>query len=113
MSNQTDINNCTQVSDICPVEASIYGYYPSLGGNAFFAAFFGICMVVQLFQGIKWKSRTYMIAMVFGCLGESVGMMNWTFPAERAADKNQATWEESCCITTLSALPALTFKSVA
>ncbi|MCJ1357283.1 MAG: hypothetical protein MMC33_007279 [Icmadophila ericetorum] len=32
---------CLNVSPECPVEASIYGYYPSLPANVFFAAFFG------------------------------------------------------------------------
>ena len=82
MSNHTNTNNCTDISDVCPVQASIYGYYPSLGGNAFFAAFFGICLVVQLFQGLKWKSRAFMIALVFGCLGESIGMILVIFNVE-------------------------------
>ncbi|KAF2802692.1 sphingoid long-chain base transporter RSB1 [Mytilinidion resinicola] len=64
---------CTKVGPECPVEGTIYGYYPSLGGNAFFAAFFGLALLVQLFQGIKWKTWTFMIGLGFGTFAECVG----------------------------------------
>ncbi|KAF2787448.1 RTA1-domain-containing protein [Melanomma pulvis-pyrius CBS 109.77] len=57
----------------CTIEGTLYGYYPSLGANAFFAAFFGLCLVLQLGLGIKYKTWTYMIALGFGCLGELIG----------------------------------------
>lgn len=66
--------DCLEVSEFCPVEESIYGYYPSRPANYFFAVVFGILLIVQLFQGIKWKSRSFCIAMFFGCLGECIGM---------------------------------------
>jgi hypothetical protein len=31
---------CTDVTPQCPVEHTIYGYYPSIGANAFFTIFF-------------------------------------------------------------------------
>ena len=66
--------DCLTVSPECPVEATIYGYYPNLGANYFFCVFFGIALVVQFIQGIKWKTWTYMIALTFGCLGECIGI---------------------------------------
>ncbi|KAL8708410.1 MAG: hypothetical protein Q9220_006700 [cf. Caloplaca sp. 1 TL-2023] len=66
-------DNCTEVTDFCTVEATTYGFRPSLGGNIFFAVFFGICMGIQLLQGLKYRSWTYLIAMGVGCLGELVG----------------------------------------
>ncbi|KAF2242873.1 RTA1-domain-containing protein [Trematosphaeria pertusa] len=66
-------DNCTAVSLECPVEGTVYGYYPSLGANAFFAAFFGLCALLQLAFGIKYKTWTYMIALVLGCAGECAG----------------------------------------
>lgn len=59
-----DPMDCSAVSPECPVEASIYGYYPSLGANAFFVAIFAICLVANVYFGIRYKTWTYMTAMV-------------------------------------------------
>ncbi|KAJ4344130.1 hypothetical protein N0V95_006334 [Ascochyta clinopodiicola] len=73
---------CTAVGQIvdwegypieCTIEGTLYGYFPSLGANAFFAAFFALCFIVQLVQGIRYKTWTYMIALCLGCFGEAVG----------------------------------------
>lgn len=45
----------------CTLEATLYGYLPSLGANAFFAAFFAVCFVWNLFCGIRYKTWTYMV----------------------------------------------------
>lgn len=71
---EIDGRDCLEVSASCPVEASVYGYYPSRPANYFFTIVFGICLIVQVAQYIKWKSLTYAIALIFGCLGETVGM---------------------------------------
>ena len=55
--------NCTSISPECPVEETVYGYYPSLGANAWGTAFFGVCCIVNLFLGWRYKTWTYMIAM--------------------------------------------------
>ena len=55
------------------MEDSIYGYYPNLTANAFFAAFFGVCMVINFFFGIRYRSWTFLIAMSLGCMTESIG----------------------------------------
>jgi hypothetical protein len=57
----------------CTVERTIYGYYPSIGANAFFAAFFGLCLLVHLVLGVRYKTWTFMIALSLGCLGEVIG----------------------------------------
>lgn len=66
-------DNCTSISIYCPIEFTIYGYYPSLGANAFFCAFFGIATFLQLVFGLRWKTWTYMIALFFGCVAECLG----------------------------------------
>ncbi|KAJ4376409.1 hypothetical protein N0V83_001692 [Neocucurbitaria cava] len=77
-------DSCVDVGPGCPVEGTLYGYYPSIGANAFFAAFFGLCLVVQLILGIRYKTWTYMIALGLGCLGELIGyigrIMLWNNP---------------------------------
>jgi hypothetical protein len=67
--------DCTKIGPDCPVEASIYGYYPSLSVNVFFCAAFAACMLIQTAQLFKWKIYTYGLAMTMGCLAESIGMI--------------------------------------
>ncbi|PVI06280.1 sphingoid long-chain base transporter RSB1 [Periconia macrospinosa] len=64
---------CDSVTPECPVEGTIYGYTPSLEWNAFFAAFFGLCFVIQLGLGIRYKTWTYMIGVGLGCAAECAG----------------------------------------
>lgn len=67
--------NCTAVTDLCPIEATTYGYRPNLGATIFFLAIFALCGIIQLFQGLKWKTWTFMIAMTWGCLTEVLGAL--------------------------------------
>jgi hypothetical protein len=60
-------DNCLylgQVVDnqVCTIEGTLYGYEPDLGANAFFAGFFALCFVWQLFCGIRYKTWTYMVS---------------------------------------------------
>jgi hypothetical protein len=65
--------DCSEVSVRCPVEDSIYGYYPSLGASGFFLAFFAIAGFVNLGLGWRYRTWTYMIAMCLGCLAQVLG----------------------------------------
>ncbi|KAJ4299022.1 hypothetical protein N0V90_004266 [Kalmusia sp. IMI 367209] len=67
------LDTCTAVGPGCPVEATLYGYYPSLPWNAFFVGFFGLCCVLNLGLGIRYKTWTYMIALCLGCGAEAAG----------------------------------------
>lgn len=67
------VGPCTAISAACPVEATLYGYYPNLGANAFFAAFFGVAFIINVFLGIRHKTWTYMIALCLGCIAECIG----------------------------------------
>jgi hypothetical protein len=64
---------CVELGPHCTIEGTLYGYTPSLGANAFFAAFFGLCFVANLGFGIYWKTWTYMIALCLGCGAEAAG----------------------------------------
>ncbi|KAK5194707.1 hypothetical protein LTR72_006020 [Exophiala xenobiotica] len=64
---------CTDVTPQCPVEHTIYGYYPSIGANAFFTIFFLMAAVLQLYAGIRYKTWTYLLAMFVGSLDQGIG----------------------------------------
>ena len=64
---------CSAVGPECPVAASPYGYLPSKGANAFFAAFFGTATILQMALGFRWRLWTYMIVVGIGCGVECVG----------------------------------------
>lgn len=73
---------CTK--ETCPVSASIYGYYPSLGWNAFPLAIAAIACIAQLGLGIKYKTWSYMVAMTIGCFLEAIGMQCHSFTPKLA-----------------------------
>ncbi len=70
------MDKCMNVGPDCSVKDTIYGYYPSLGANIFFCAFFGLCMIIQLVQGVTFRSWSFMVALSIGCLGEALGTSN-------------------------------------
>lgn len=63
--------NCTL--DICPLEASLLRYRPSLPVNSLFIAIFGLSTVVHLAQGFRTRSWGFMASIVCGNLIEIVG----------------------------------------
>lgn len=63
--------NCTV--DTCPVSASVYGYYPNKPVTLILIVLFGISMFLHIFQGVKSRSWTFVVALGVGCFGESVG----------------------------------------
>ncbi|KAL7804700.1 RTA1 like domain-containing protein [Trichoderma aethiopicum] len=65
--------DCTEVSAMCPVEATVLGYYPNLGSGIFFALVFGILTVASLVLGVWKKTYTYAIGLSIGLLLEMLG----------------------------------------
>jgi hypothetical protein len=65
--------NCTAVTPDCPVSGTLYGYYPNLGANAFFAALFAVLLIAQLVIGTLTRTWTFMLAVGLGVFGEMVG----------------------------------------
>jgi hypothetical protein len=60
----------------CPVSESTYGYYPSRPSNITFLTIFVISLLIHIFQGIRWKSWTFLVALGIGTLMEAVGMVS-------------------------------------
>ena len=74
--------NCTL--EICPVQASVFGYRPSLVANATFIALFAVAGIVHTYLGIRWRSWFFMGCMLAGCVSASIGyigrVMMWYNP---------------------------------
>ncbi|MBE3043929.1 RTA1 domain-containing protein [Candidatus Bathyarchaeota archaeon] len=65
--------DCTSVTPSCPVEATTYGYYPSLGPNATLLAVFASFLLAQILLGALTRVYAYSTALAAGCLLEAVG----------------------------------------
>ncbi|KAL6407372.1 parasitic phase-specific protein psp-1 [Ilyonectria robusta] len=63
--------NCTL--DICPLEASILRYQPSIPANGTFIAVFALAMVLHAIQGIRAHTWGFLACMISGCILEVVG----------------------------------------
>ena len=62
----------------CPLklegyQLGIMSYFPSLPGNALFAAIFGLCLVPQIYLGIRHKTWGFLVCMFGGLLLELIG----------------------------------------
>ncbi|KAF5688809.1 parasitic phase-specific psp-1 [Fusarium circinatum] len=63
--------NCTL--DLCPLEASIFRYRPSVPANSIFIGIFGLCLIAHTIQGVLTRSWGFMACMVAGCVLEIAG----------------------------------------
>ncbi|KAL6411001.1 parasitic phase-specific protein PSP-1 [Ilyonectria robusta] len=63
--------NCTL--DLCPLEASILQYQPSLAASGTLIGIFSLILIVQAIQGIWTCSWGFMFSMIFGCILEIAG----------------------------------------
>lgn len=64
---------CTEVSELCPVEYTTLGYYPNKPLNIFCAAAFGLALIIQLVFGIWKKTYAFTGFIVAGCALEMAG----------------------------------------
>ena len=70
---QGDFGLCYDITPGCPVEATLYGYYPNMGANAFLCALFGVCFLASVIIGIMTKTWTYTLALGIGTFLEMAG----------------------------------------
>jgi hypothetical protein len=64
---------CKQVGPDCPLDGSSLGYAPNIGASAVFTVLFSLSYVCHLTLGWKYKTWTFMIAMLLGSTSEVVG----------------------------------------
>ena len=72
MLNQTFVSSCTYAT--CSVEE--YGqvsYIPSLAGNLLYLSIFAICLLVQCFFGVRYRTWGYLFGMFAGLVLEILG----------------------------------------
>lgn len=89
---------CINVNPNCPVEGTIYGYYPNLGGNAFFIALFALLTLCNAGLGLKSRTWTYLIALFFGSLGEALGYVGRVMLHDNPWDGNGFNIQICCLI---------------
>ncbi|CZS96236.1 hypothetical protein WAI453_009831 [Rhynchosporium graminicola] len=59
--------------ETCSVKQSVYGYLPNKPVTIILIVLFGMSMLMHIFQGVKSRSWTFVVALGIGCFGESVG----------------------------------------
>ncbi|EGP86973.1 unnamed protein product [Zymoseptoria tritici ST99CH_1A5] len=64
---------CTEVGPYCPVEDTIYGYYPSLPLNAFFTAIFAAFAIFHIIAGVLTKTWFLAWVLTVGSIAEAIG----------------------------------------
>jgi hypothetical protein len=71
MTNSSSIIECTL--DTCPIEDAQVRYVPTLYGNSFYIAIFAVLLGAQIYQGIRYRTWTFMGAMFGGLVLEITG----------------------------------------
>lgn len=66
-------DTCDGVSLLCPIEATIYGYRPTLGPNILFAIIHTIAFFVQGYLGYRMKGYAFSAWLMIGIGLEMVG----------------------------------------
>lgn len=57
----------------CPIQDAQLPYDPSLVGNAIYLAIFSFCCLFNILLGLWYRTWSYFVAMVLGCLLEVLG----------------------------------------
>jgi hypothetical protein len=59
--------------ETCPISDAEVHYVPTLIGNALYIAIFALLLVLQIFQGIYYRTWSFTVAMIGGLLLEVIG----------------------------------------
>lgn len=108
-------DSCDEVSDLCPVEFTIYGTYLSKGAAYFFGIAFAICLVVQLYFGIKAKTWSFLVWLGIGTGFEVIGYWARTRLADNPWSLNSFIANYLALLlapTLVAAAISVTFKSI-
>ncbi|KFX95898.1 hypothetical protein V495_03927 [Pseudogymnoascus sp. VKM F-4514 (FW-929)] len=103
---------CTEVSELCPVSATTYGYYPNFGGNIFFTAFFGVLFISGLAIGLRGKTWTFMLALGIGSGLEMLGYVGRVMMHKNPWDSAGFKMQICCIILAPSFLAACVYLTM-
>lgn len=81
---------CTEVSALCPVEATTLGYYPNKALNIFIAVAFGVIMMLQLVIGVWKKTWSFTAFIVAGSALEIAGRFSSLLMKRETGNGGQA-----------------------
>ncbi|KAJ4006701.1 hypothetical protein NW752_010702 [Fusarium irregulare] len=113
---RASFDECTDLSALCPAEATVLGYVPNKGSSIFFIICFAILFVSAVGIGVWKRTWTYAATLGAGLLLETIGYVG-------RLQMNPNPWNQSafqtqiCCIiiapTFICAAIYLTLKHVA
>jgi hypothetical protein len=64
---------CKQIGPDCPADGSPLGYAPNVAASVIFLLAFSLSSICHLALGLKYKTWSFMIAMLLGSSSEVVG----------------------------------------
>ncbi|KAM0350131.1 hypothetical protein ACHAPU_003294 [Fusarium lateritium] len=109
-------DDCTDISALCPVEATVLGYVPNKGSSFFFTIAFALLFFSAVGVGIWKRTWTYAATLGAGLLLETIGYIG-RIQMDPNPWKSSAFQTQICCIiiapTFICAAIYLTLKHVA
>ncbi|SCO84954.1 related to phospholipid-translocating ATPase [Fusarium oxysporum] len=109
-------DDCTDITALCPVSATVLGYVPNKGSSYFFTICFAILFLSSVALGVWKKTWTYAATLGAGLLLETIGYIG-RIQMDPNPWKSSAFQTQICCIiiapTFICAAIYLTLKHVA
>lgn len=106
---------CSELSDRCPIEFTVYGTRLNEGTAIFFGVAFLICLIAQLYFGIRAKTWSYMIWLGIGTAFEVIGYIGRFMLAKNPWSMNAFIISYITLLlapTLVAAAISVTFKSI-
>ncbi|KAF5605250.1 phospholipid-translocating ATPase [Fusarium subglutinans] len=109
-------DDCTDITALCPVSATVLGYVPNKGSSYFFTICFAILFLSSVGLGVWKKTWTYAATLGAGLLLETIGYIG-RIQMDPNPWNSSAFQTQICCIiiapTFICAAIYLTLKHVA
>lgn len=104
--------NCTEISALCPVAATTYGYIPIAGANYFYAVFFGVLLLYGFSLSLYARTWSYAAALGIGALLETLGYIGRCIMHHNVWDSNGFIMQIVCLIIGPSFLAAAVYLTL-
>jgi hypothetical protein len=59
--------------ETCPIDWALIRYFPNLAGNTLYLALFALMLLAQVYQGLRFRTWSYLGCMACGTLLEVIG----------------------------------------